>query len=389
MVASRLSRPLRILHVVDVLALAGMEYGVIKLVNRLDPKRFTPMICCLRFQDKITIPMLRDDIRVVEMNKRDGRDWRLVPALRRLMREERIDLVHSHNWPTFLYAVLATRLARSPVLIHGEHGREVEAPPVKRVLVSRFLARFVNHLTTVSDGLARELVERWRIPSDRVTAIANGVELTRSGTAADVERLRDELGLEPAHKVVLTIGRLRPVKGYPTLLRAFAEVHGRLAQARLVVVGTDFGAGVRSELVQMAEELGIEGATFFLGMREDVPALLELADVYVNSSIFEGMSNTILEAMAARRAIVATAVGGNPELVSDGESGYLVPVGDWQAMAERIHELLSRDDLRDVMGARGRERVECDHEMSTMVCRYSNLYTSCFQRDASFTSRRR
>ena len=111
--------PLRILHVLDSLALAGMEYGVIKLVNRLDPARFAPMICCLRAQSEVTIPLIRKDIPVFEMHRNEGRDWQLVPKLAALMQENAVDVVHSHNWATFLYTVLAARRAPRPVVIHG------------------------------------------------------------------------------------------------------------------------------------------------------------------------------------------------------------------------------------------------------------------------------
>jgi len=369
--------PLRILHVMDSLALAGMEYGVIKLVNRLDPARFAPMLCCLRTQNEATIPLIRKDIPVFEMHRNEGRDWKLVPRLAALMREHSVDLVHSHNWATFLYTVLAARRAPRPVVIHGEHGRESTGTPWKQTLASLVLARFVRHVTTVSESLSQELVAQWKLRPSRVTTIPNGVDLDRFGASGDSDELLAELKLDRSDRVILSIGRLRPVKDYPTLLRAFAIVRRRIPSARLLVLGGDFGTGTRTGLVGLAEELGVAGATRFIPPRQDVPDLLRLADVYVNCSIFEGMSNTILEAMAAGRPVVASAVGGNPGLVDDRRTGFLFPAGDPDALAQRLSDLLTDEERRLRMGAEGRRTVERHHTMERTVERYGRLYLEC------------
>lgn len=373
--------PLRVLHVLDVLSLSGMEYGVIKLVNRLDSTRFTPMVCCLRFQREVTNSLLREDVTIFELNRHEGWDWNLVGKLERLLREHRVDIVHSHNWQSFLYVVLAARRVAGAIVIHGEHGRETSGSAGRRVWISRWLARRVAHLTTVSRSLAKELVEQWGVSEDRVTTVPNGVDLAVFDEDCDLTALRAELGLSVEDRVVLSIGRLRPVKDHPTLLRAFARVRRAVPNCRLLIVGTDFGTGTGEALARLTDELGIAECTTFLGVRKDVPGLLRLANVYINTSLFEGMSNTILEAMAASRPVVATAVGGNTELVRDGHTGFLVPPGDEAAIAERVCALLADSALRDRLGAEGRARVEQCHTMAGMVGRYSDLYEECAARE--------
>src|SRR5262249_43978232 len=132
MVPPVLNRPIRIMHVVGVLGLAGMEYGVIKLVNRLEPEHFSPMVCVLHVQEDTARSLLDGRLPVFEMRKRPGRDWHLILRLATLLRRERVDLVHSHNWPTFFYTVIAAAVARGPIVIHGEHGHTYESLAMPR-----------------------------------------------------------------------------------------------------------------------------------------------------------------------------------------------------------------------------------------------------------------
>jgi sugar transferase (PEP-CTERM/EpsH1 system associated) len=367
-------RPIRVMHVVDLLALAGMEYGVIKLVNRLDPERIRSMIACMRHQTNDVRQLLASTIPVHELRKSPGRNWRVIGRLAALFRRERVDIVHSHNWPTFLYSVAAARLAGVAIMVHGEHGKDETIPHRGRLLVSRVLARGVAQVCTVSRDLTEELIRDWHIPPERVTRIPNGVDLEAFGTRFPIDGLRGELNLTSENRVVMTTGGFRPIKDLPTLLRAFARVHRDDPMARLLLVGKGTSTQPYAGLDRLASDLGVADAVRFAGVRQDIPKLLQLCDVYVNSSLFEGMSNTILESMAAGRPVVATAVGGNPEIVQDGVTGYLVPPGQEEPMAALMGRLLSDPSLRGRMGAAGRARIEAEHSMTGMIRAYSDLY---------------
>lgn len=371
---SPLARPIRVVHVVDQLALAGMEYGVIKLVNRLDPERVRSMIICLRHQTEDARQLLASTISVFELQKNPGRNWRLIGRLAALFRRERVDIVHSHNWSTFLYSVLAARFAGVAIVVHGEHGKDDTIVDRRRLLVSRFLARGVRRVCAVSGDLTEEVIRDWRLPRERVARIPNGVDLEAFDRQYPLDGLREELGLAGASRVVMNTGGFRAIKDHQTLLGAFARVHRNDPMARLLLVGAGGVGEPRAGLDRLAAELGIADAVQFAGVRRDVPRLLQICDVYVNSSRFEGMSNTILEAMAARKPVVATAVGGNPELVEHSVSGFLVPAGQEEPMAARLEELLADASLRSRMGAAGRARIEAVHSMTGMVRAYSELY---------------
>jgi sugar transferase (PEP-CTERM/EpsH1 system associated) len=369
-------RPLRVAHVVDQLALAGMEYGVVKLVNRLDPRRIRSVIVCMRHRVGNVSDLLSDEVPVFELRKRPGRNWSVIGRLASRFREERIDIVHSHNWSTFLYSVAAARLAGVPVAVHGEHGKDDTLRDARRILASRILARGVARVCAVSRDLAEEVVRDWGLPPERVARIPNGVDLDSFDGPPPSGELRRELGLAPDDRVVMNTGGFRTIKDHPTLLRAFAIVRREDPAVRLLLVGTGSPEAPRAGLDRLAEDLGIADAVRFAGVRHDVPRVLRICDVYVNSSRFEGMSNTILEAMAAGKPVVATDVGGNPELVQEGVTGYLVPAGEEAPMAARLGALLRDSSLRDRMGAAGRGRIEAEHSMSGMVRAYTELYES-------------
>jgi sugar transferase (PEP-CTERM/EpsH1 system associated) len=372
-------RPIRVMHVVGSLALAGMEYGVIKVVNRL-PERIQPSICCLRHQEEATRAVLDPRVPVVELRRSTHRNYALVGVLAALFRRERIDVVHSHNWLTYLYTVLGARLAGVPVVIHGEHGHDEAAAPARRLWGKRALKPWVTRFVAVSANIARELEVEWGIPSQRIACIPNGVDLQSFGGHLDGARVRRELGLGPGDEVVLNVGGIRPVKDHPTLIRAFAHARASRPSARLVLVGTDYDRGLLSGLESLASELGVRGDVRFTGVRRDIPDLLAASDLYVNSSLYEGMSNTILEAMATRKPVVATAVGGNVDLVREGVTGRLVPASNWKRMGDRIAELLADRERRTAMGAAARLHVEMRHGMASMVDAYASLYSDCFER---------
>jgi len=374
------TRPLRVMHVVEFLALAGMEYGVIKIANRFDPRLVTPSICCLSHQVEITKQVVAPHVEVIALHLDPSRNWGIIVKLARLFREKKIDVVHSHNWQTYLYAVLGARLAGVPVVIHGEHGHDSQAPSWRRLELKRRVAGLVNHFVAVSADLARELIQVWRIRPERITPIANGVDMEIFRPDLDGMAIRREFGLDARHRVILNVGGLRRVKDHPTLVRALARLLPARPETRLIIVGSDFLRGLKEEIDRYCSDLGVADQVIFTGVRNDIPQILAACDVYVNSSTFEGMSNTILEAMAMAKPVVATDVGGNVELVIDGETGFLVPAGDDAAMASRIDGIFGDPALATSLGASGRRRVEEHHAIGTMVKGYADLYAETYAR---------
>ena len=371
---------LRVLHVVEYLGLAGMEYGVIKQVNRLDPSAFSPMICCLRFQLETTHSLIKRSIPIFELRKNRGRDLGVIFRLASLLRRQRVDIVHSHNWQTFFYTIMASLLARTPVIVHGEHGRDGQLVSQRQVCIQGLMGKWVNSVVTVSSSLEKELGRKWKIKLEKFSTIPNGVDLEGFNRDFQSEKIRKELKLRPDALVVLSVGGLRPVKDHETLIRGFAKIEPDFSNVYLLIVGREYVQGVQANLESLAQKMGVREKVLFLGVRQDIPQLMQLSHVYINTSLFEGMSNTILEAMASGRPVIATRVGGNPELVKDKVTGYLIEPKSAEELAARLRELLRNSELASAMGSAGRKGAEQNHSMSAMVHRYQTLYQEMWLR---------
>jgi L-malate glycosyltransferase len=357
----------RVLHVVYGLHSGGMEHGVVKLVNGLDRARIQSAICS-------TVPagdirrLLKADVPLYELHRRSGNDPRIVWQLHRVFRHTRPDVVHTHAWGTLLEGLIAARLARVPVVVHGEHG----------TMQLRWLQRWLQYVgwsnadqvLSVSMRLTERMAREVRFPRTRIRTIHNGVDLARFG-ACDPRAARDALQLPPEARVIVAIGRLVPVKDHMTLLRALSAARSGGADVCLVLAGD---GPLREELVAQAKALRLDPHVRFLGHRADVEVVLAAGDLFVQSSVSEGLSNTILEAMASALPFLATNVGGADEMVVPGETGYLVDAGSADALAGAVLELLRVPGRCRAFGAAGRARVCAEFSLSGMLRQYEGLY---------------
>lgn len=363
------ARPL-VVHVVNSLAVGGLENGVINLVNSTGGDLHHAIVCLI--EEGAMRSRLRPEIPVFVLGKRPGQDpgafVRLVALLRRL----RPAIVHSRNWAAF-DAVPAARLAGVRRVVHGEHGRDIHDPEgrnAKRNWIRRRCAPMVSHFVAVSRDLERWLRESVRVPADRVSTIPNGVDLSRFVQAGRLQA-REGLGLVPEAPVICTVGRLDPVKDQVGLVRAFAGLLPAHPEATLVIAGE---GPCRDGLARVSVDLGVANRVRLLGECRDVPGVLNAADVFALPSIAEGMSNTVLEAMASGLPVVATRVGGNPELVEDDVTGRLVPIRDPAALREALAAYLDDPHLRAMHGKASRQRVVECFSLERMCRDYTDLY---------------
>ena len=299
-----------------------------------------------------------------------GRTYRVGGALRlaRLLRRERADILHTHALAASnALSRLAGRAARVSIVSHlhiANHFR-----PATRVVLATLdnvTARWSAALIAVSEETRRAYV-RQGYP-DRIAVVHNGVDVA----AADANGVRAELGLDAAAPVVAEVGRLCEVKGQRELIEAIAQV----PDARLVLVGADLerGGGFRRALERRARELGVAERVVFTGHRDDAARLLAAADVVALPSWTEGLPLVVLEAMAQKRAVVATPVGGTPEVVEDGETGLLVPPRDPDALAAALRRVLADEDLRRRLGEAGHQRVRERFSAEAAAARVLEIY---------------
>jgi sugar transferase (PEP-CTERM/EpsH1 system associated) len=358
--------PIRVMHVVFALQPGGMEFGVVKLVNGLAGTRIRSSICSTAAAGDMRT-LLHPSVRLFELRRREGNDPRLVWELCKLFRRERPHIVHTHAWGTLLEGLIAARLARVPAVVHGEHGT-LQLRGYQRRIQCWAWGR-ANQLLSVSQMLSDRMAATTGFPIRRIRTIQNGVDLTRFQTIARADARR-VLGLPSDGCLIGTVGRLVPVKDQANLLEALAILRASGLQFTAVIAGD---GPLRDDLDALAAARGLTGSVRFLGHRTDVERVYAALDVFALTSKSEGMSNTILEAMASGLPVVATHVGGAAELVDD-STGRLVPAEDAAALAGALRELAADAELRQRMGSAGRDKAERRFGVPRMVHEYHALY---------------
>jgi sugar transferase (PEP-CTERM/EpsH1 system associated) len=368
-----MQKKIHIQHVLLSLQPGGLENGVVNVVNRLSAERFESSICCLKHAGEFSA-RINQGIPIHEMGWRSGNDPWLPIRLARLFRRTHPDIVHTRNAESFYYGFLGAKLAGIKCIVHSEHGRTFNDRPF-RFRVQRWFSAYTQDVFAVSKQLRQDLAKHVGIPESRMQVLYNGVDLDRFGKG-DRKTARQEMGVQETDLVVGSVGRLVTVKNYPLLLKSVA------ALGRTDVIAVLVGEGpARAELEALARSLGIEKSVRFLGHRDDVTRLLAGMDVFVLPSFSEGMSNTLLEAMASGAACVASNVGGNPELINHGIDGYLFESGDQQALMEYLRRLCDDADLRKAFGEAARARVVSEFSIQAMIARYENLYQETVSRN--------
>jgi len=298
--------------------------------------------------------------------------------LYRLIRRERPQIVHTHTATAGLLGRLAAKLAGVPIILHTFHGHVLHgyfSPLRSKALVwmERLLACFTDRIVTVSEGQRRELAGYGIAPLEKIAVVPLGFEL-EALLACGSRRgeLRRQLGLSDADKLIGIIARLVPIKNHHLFLQTAKLVAEAIPQARFLVVGD---GELREELEAYARDLGLNRRVLFTGWQRDLPCLYADMDVVALTSINEGTPVSIIEAMAAGVPVAATAVGGVPEVIADGETGYLVKAGDAEGLAEAITELLRNPAKAKEMGQKGRKAVYPKFAAQTLIANVEQLYS--------------
>lgn len=360
------ARPLRVAHVVQGLDVGGLEKLVIELVRRADRRVVLPEIICTDAGGRWA-SLGPSAARVSVIGARPGLDWRAVMHLVQHFWRSRTDVIHSHNERAHFLSTLAGRVLRIPVLINTRHG--VHTPTTRRgSLRRRAMAALSQTVVAVSSAVRDATIQMDRIPPCKVRTIVNGTDVTAVRLTRDEARQR--LGLCDGSFVIGAVGRLVPEKNYASLIEAFDRARTEIPQLAAAVLGDGPLAGA---LQEAARARGCHGLRFY-GYRPDAVSLLPAFDLFVQPSLTEGISLSVIEAMAAGLPVIATAVGGIPETIGNGEAGILVPARDVGALTGAI-VALARDPGRGASLAHAaRQRAERCFSIDTMVRTYEALY---------------
>jgi glycosyltransferase involved in cell wall biosynthesis len=370
---------IKILYVIGTMNVGGAENHIVQLCSRLDRSRFTPTVCCLFDGGPLLQELEKAKVDVLVLGSRKNKRvfrtrlglliglWRLIWY----MRKHRFSIVHAHLYHAYILAGLCAKLADDPVLITSRHSMTF----FKKQLVFRVFEGVVNRYSdlviAVSKAIKKDVLEQERLQTSKIKVVYNGIDMEKYGIHIDTAEKKRSLGLDPNARAVGVIANLHEYKGHRSLIEAAHLVTKSFPAVQFVLVGD---GPMRPEIEAMIASLGLSRHVFLLGRREDVSGILASVDVYVHPSFQEGFSYAILEAMAAGKPVIAAAVGGNPEAVVHGETGFLVPPGNTHQLAEAILWLVNRPTEAFQLGAAGRRRVAERFEISAMVREYESLY---------------
>lgn len=360
---------MRIIHVLSSFGMGGQERVAFDLAVGQREAGHEAIAVSLAPDDEGPLgeEFRRAGVEVVHLRKRAGFDVRLPWELGQLFRRSSATVVHTHNPQPLIYGGAPAKLSGA-ALVHTKHGVNPDAS--RRVWMRKAAGRLPDAFVAVSEPTARVARSERECATDKLRVIPNGIDLTRFGRDPDDRAaVRRELGIPQDAWVVGTVGRLWPEKGHRFLLRAVEPLLGR--DFHVIIAGDGPEADNTARAVQA---LSRPGSAHLLGVRKDIPRVMAAFDTFVLSSVREGLPLVIPEAMAAGLPVVSTAVGGIPDVVADGETGYLVNYDDDEALRERLQALADDPDRARTLGRRGREVALDRYSCRRMVDDYLSLY---------------
>jgi glycosyltransferase involved in cell wall biosynthesis len=363
-----------VLHLVNRFWIGGAERQFVERLRR-HPAGFTAVVGCLELSgpllEQVRALGYEPHLFALGRSLLSARSLKQVFRIAALIRELDVRVVHGTEFNTNLLALAAGRLAGAKVIVSRVDLGHPRAGFSKRHRdAEKWNARRADLVIANADAVREVCIRDERCKPERVVVVRNGIDLARFDELA-AQPLQAPLPIEPGDVPVAVIGNLWPVKGHRNLVEAAALLAGRLPRVKFLCAGD---GPEREHLEKRIAELGLQDRVFLLGHRLDVPALLARVRAACLCSSAEGLSNAVMEAMAARLPIVATAVGGNPELVRPGENGLLVPYGDAPSLADKLYELLSDPERAAEMGRKGRVRIETELTLSRMADGYRAAY---------------
>ena len=368
-----------IAHIIFRLDVGGLENGLVNLINHMPQQNYRHAIICLQNYSSFRFRIHNPDIKIYALQKKEGKDIALFIRLWRLLRRLKPDVVHTRN----LAAIECQFIAWSAGIrcrVHGEHGWDVQnlnGRNRKQLAIRRTYKILVNRYIALSKHIENYLIDCIGVSKEKIKQIYNGVDTKRFCPNDKDRRLIFPKEFDTSDTVVIgTVGRLQAVKDQATLIKAFLYLleskPGARQRLRLVLVGD---GPLRERLITKIKDHEAEKLIWLTGERSDVPELLRAMDIFVLPSLAEGISNTILEAMATGLPVIAPRVGGNPELVEEGKTGVLVSASDHKSLARAMSSYIENKKLRQMHGNAGRARVISHFSLRAMVEAYSNIYS--------------
>ena len=373
-------KPPLIAHIIYRLDIGGMENGLVNLLNNIPEESYRHAIICLTEHTKFRERIRNKNIQLFSVHKCEGKDLWHYYRVWKILRKLQPYIVHTRNLAS-IESQIPAFLSMVNNRIHGEHGWDVgdlHGNSRKNRTIRKFCKPYIKHYIALSKHIQSYLSEQIGVSSKKISQIYNGVDTKLFRPATNGREKLPNASFAPDNAIVIgTVGRMQDVKDQLTLLRAFKILLKSLPDSsekpRLVLIGD---GPLRSQVGKLANETGIADIVWLAGERDDIPNIMRCFDLFVLPSLAEGISNTILESMSCGLPVVATAVGGNPELVIDGVTGKLVPAANPEAMGSALYQYIQQPDMMREHGSAGRKRVEKQFSLTKMVDAYIKVYDS-------------
>ncbi len=364
-------KKIKVLHVTFDMAIGGTEQVIRQIVENTDTERFEPSILCIDGKiGELGELLIQKGVKIKHLKRTPGFDTSLIKNIRLLISEDKIDILHCHQYTPYVYGVLASIITRTKV-VFTEHGRFYpDVRKWKRAIANPLLSTITHSVTAISKATAKALVDFENIPQRKIQVIYNGIKDVAK-IEHDNSAVYGEFGIPLNHKVIGTISRLDPIKNQEMMLKAFSSCLEREPETTFLFVGD---GPCRKDLEELAQNLGIAEKVVFAGFKVNPQRYLQAMDVFLLGSLSEGTSMTLLEAMAFSKASVVTDVGGNPELITNNIEGLITKNDDQDAFSNAVIRILADPALQSKLGKSARTRYENTFTVSNMINAYQKLY---------------
>lgn len=368
-------KKIKIMQITHDLNYGGLQKLVVDISKNLDKSRYQVSVCTLRESGSLEEELVMSGIKVIKLpSAKNGADYLSFWKLSSILREERPDIIHTHNTQPFIEGGIAAILAKIPVHVHTDHGRQF--PDKKRYMFAEWVfSHFANQMVAVSENLKEDISKYEGIRTDKIKVILNGIDGNKYKNKIDKNKKRKELNIDNRNNPILGfVGRLSPEKGLIYLIKAMKLLVKEFPNILLLIVGE---GALLEELKRETKALGMEQNIRFIGPRSDINEILGILDIFVLPSLREGLPLVLLEAAAASLPIVATDVGGNRQVVKHGTNGLLVKHGDATSLYNAIKKMIMDEAMRKEFGCKSFDLFINNFTIETMIKKYEDIYQDC------------
>ncbi len=370
-------KPVNILHIISKLPVGGVENQLFIVLKNYDRKRFNPIVCSLSEEGEIGREIRESGLEVISLNRlKHTFDYKIVKDICDIVKRREIKIVRTHQYHANLYGRLAAILAKVPCIVASVHNIYTMDKKLHRRVLNNLLGRFTDKVVAVSETVKKDILQYDGLPEGKVAVIYNGIDTGRF-VRIEGNPVRKEFCIAQDVPVIGTIGRLTFQKGQRYLIEAAARIIRKFPRIKLLITGE---GPDKNELEELAGKLGISGNVFFLGMRRDIPEVLEAIDIFVFPSLWEGLGTAFIEAMAAGRPVIATDIPPVREVLEDKITGVIVPLNNSDAIADSIELLLTNKTLAENLGKAARERAVSFFSIGATVTKYTALFETVLER---------